>query len=149
MPHPGRPIDLRSDTVTLPTPAMREAMAAAPVGDDQYGDDPSVNLLEERIAKLLGKERAVFMPSGTMTNQTALRVLARPGDEVVVGGEAHVLWHETGAAAFNAGVQIQAVGASGLFTAFGRERSGTVRVRACGFAMAQKIKHHKFTSIYE
>jgi threonine aldolase len=108
-------IDLRSDTVTRPTPAMREAMARAPVGDDQYGEDPSVNALEARIAALLGKEAALFVPSGTMANQIALKLLTRPGDEVVVGGEAHVLWHESGGAAANAGVQIVAVGSSGLF----------------------------------
>ena len=110
-------IDLRSDTVTKPTLAMREAMAHAPVGDDQYGEDPTVNALEERMAALLGKERAMFVASGTMANQIALRVLTRPGDEVIVGGEAHVLWHETGAAAANAGVQISPIGTSGLFTA--------------------------------
>lgn len=111
------PIDLRSDTVTKPTAAMREAMARAPVGDDQYGEDPTVNALEERVAALLGKERAMFVASGTMANQVALRVLTRPGDGVIVGGEAHVLWHETGAAAANAGVQIDPIGTSGLFTA--------------------------------
>jgi threonine aldolase len=110
-------IDLRSDTVTRPTPAMREAMARAPVGDDQYGDDPSVNELESRIAALLGKEAAVFVPSGTMANQIALKVLTRPGEEVVVGGEAHILWHEAGGAAANAGVQVVAVGSGGLFGA--------------------------------
>ena len=110
-------IDLRSDTVTKPTLAMREAMAHAPVGDDQYGEDPTVNALEERMAALFGKERAMFVASGTMANQIALRVLTRPGDEVIVGGEAHVLWHEMGATAANAGVQISPIGTSGLFTA--------------------------------
>ena len=70
---------------------MREAMAHAPVGDDQYGEDPTVNALEERITALLGKERAMFFASGTMANQNALRDLTRPGDEFIVGGEAHVL----------------------------------------------------------
>ncbi|MFO1055447.1 MAG: GntG family PLP-dependent aldolase [Dongiaceae bacterium] len=110
-------IDLRSDTVTRPTPAMRQAMADAPVGDDQYGEDPSINALEARVAALLGKEAALFVPSGTMANQIALQVLTRPGDEVIVGGEAHVLWHESGGAAANAGVQILALGSSGLFDA--------------------------------
>ena len=68
------PIDLRSDTVTRPSSGMREAMAAAPVGDDQYGEDPSVNLLQERVAELLGKEAALFVPSGTMANQIGLKV---------------------------------------------------------------------------
>jgi threonine aldolase len=110
-------IDLRSDTVTLPSPGMRKAMADAPVGDDQYGEDPSVNRLQERVAGLLGKEAALFLPSGTMANQTALKLLTRPGDDVVVGDEAHIVWHEAGAAAANSGVQFSVVGRSGLFTA--------------------------------
>jgi threonine aldolase len=110
-------IDLRSDTVTLPSPGMRQAMAAAPVGDDQYGEDPSVNRLQERIAELLGKEAALFVPSGTMANQISLQILTRPGDDVVVGDEAHIVWHESGAAAANSGVQFTVVGQGGLFTA--------------------------------
>ncbi len=111
------PIDLRSDTVTRPSPGMRAAMAAAPVGDDQYGEDPSVNRLQERIAELLGKEAALFVPSGTMANQIGLKVLTRPGDEVVLGHEAHIVWHESGAGAANSGVQFTPVGQGGLFTA--------------------------------
>lgn len=111
------PVDLRSDTVTRPTDAMRAAMAAAPVGDDQYGEDPTTNLLQERCAALLGKEAALWMPSGTMSNQVALRVLTRPGDEVVASRECHAAWHEAGGAAANAGVQIVEVGTDGLFTA--------------------------------
>src|ERR1700747_3751016 len=110
-------IDLRSDTVTSPSPGMREAMAVAPVGDDQYGDDPSVNRLQERIAELLGKEAALFMPSGTMANQIGLKILTRPGDDVIVGEEAHIVWHESGAAAANSGVQFTVVGRGGLFSA--------------------------------
>ena len=110
-------IDLRSDTVTLPSPGMRKAMAEAPVGDDQYGEDPTVRRLQERIADLLGKEAALFLPSGTMANQTGLKLLTRPGDDVVVGDEAHIVWHESGAAAANAGVQFTVVGRGGLFTA--------------------------------
>src|SRR5919197_5593347 len=110
-------IDLRSDTVTSPSPEMRQAMAAAPVGDDQYGEDPSVKRLQERIAELLGKEAALFVPSGTMANQIGLKILTRPGDEVVVGDEAHIVWHESGAAAANSGVQFTVVGRGGLFTA--------------------------------
>jgi threonine aldolase len=110
-------IDLRSDTVTSPSPAMRQAMAAAPVGDDQYGEDPSVNRLQERIAELLGKEASLFVPSGTMANQIGLKLLTRPGDEVVVGDEAHLVWHESGAGAANSGVQFAVVGHGGLFTA--------------------------------
>ena len=108
-------IDLRSDTVTQPSEAMRAAMARAQVGDDQYGEDPTVNLLQERIAALLGKEAALFVPSGTMANQIGLRLLTRPGDEVVVGAEAHLVWHEAGASAANAGVQFAVAGHGGTF----------------------------------
>jgi threonine aldolase len=110
-------IDLRSDTVTLPSYPMRAAMANAPVGDDQYGEDPTVRALQERIATMLGKEAALFVPSGTMANQIGLKLLTRPGDDVVVGDEAHVVWHESGAAAANSGVQFTVVGRAGLFTA--------------------------------
>jgi threonine aldolase len=111
------PIDLRSDTVTRPTAAMRAVMAAAPVGDDQFGDDPSVNELQDRIAALLGKEAALWLPTGTMANQVALRLLTRPGDDVVVSRGSHAVWHETGGSAANAGVQLTEVGARGVFTA--------------------------------
>ena len=96
---------------------MRAAMAHAEVGDDQYGDDPSVNALQERVAALLGKEFALFVPSGTMANQIALKMLTRPGDDVLVGEEAHITWHEAGASAANAGVQFTVIGQGGLFTA--------------------------------
>jgi threonine aldolase len=110
-------IDLRSDTVTQPTAAMRAAMAAAPVGDDQYGEDPSTNRLQARCAELLGKPAALWLPTGTMANQVALRTLTRPGDEVVACRESHAAWHEAGGAAANAGVQIHEIGQGGLFTA--------------------------------
>jgi threonine aldolase len=110
-------IDLRSDTVTLPSSAMRRAMAEAEVGDDQYGEDPSVNRLQQEVADLLGKEATLFLPTGTMTNQVALRTLARAGDDVVVPQEAHIVLHETGAAAANTGVQFTAIGTDGLFSA--------------------------------
>ena len=110
------PIDLRSDTVTRPTPAMRAAIAAAEVGDDQYGEDPTTSRLQARCAELLGQEAAIWLPSGTMANQVALRVLTRPGDEVVTAREAHAGWHETGGAAANAGVQLQEVGTRGVFS---------------------------------
>ena len=116
MAGPDTPIDLRSDTVTRPSPGMRRAMAEAPVGDDQYGEDPSVNRLQERLADLLGKEAALFVPSGTMSNQIALKLLTRPGDEVILGEDAHMIWHEAGAGAANSGVQYTAVGRGGLFT---------------------------------
>jgi len=110
-------VDLRSDTVTLPSQGMRAFMAAAPVGDDQYGEDPSVNRLQETLAAELGKEAALLVPSGTMANQIALKVLTSPGDEVIVGDEAHIVWHEAGASAANAGVQFMVVGHGGLFGA--------------------------------
>jgi len=110
-------IDLRSDTVTLPGAAMRRAMAEAEVGDDQYGEDPSVNRLQEEVADLLGTEAALFLPSGTMTNQVALRVLTRPGDDVVVPVESHLVLHETGAGAANAGVQFSPIGSAGIYHA--------------------------------
>ena len=110
-------IDLRSDTVTRPTAAMRAAMAAAEVGDDQYGEDPSTNRLQARMAELLGKPAALWLPTGTMANQVALRTLTRPGDEVVASRESHAAWHEAGGAAANAGVQIHEIGQGGVFTA--------------------------------
>ena len=110
-------IDLRSDTVTRPSSGMREAMARAEVGDDQFGEDPTVNRLQERVADLLGKEAALWLPTGTMANQVALRVLTRPGDDVIVSRESHAMWHETGAAAANAGIQFTEVGSGGVFTA--------------------------------
>jgi threonine aldolase len=108
-------IDLRSDTVTRPTAGMRAAMASAEVGDDQFGEDPTTNRLQERVADLLGKERALWLPTGTMANQVALRLLTRPGDDVVVSRESHAVWHETGASAANAGVQFTEIGGGGLY----------------------------------
>jgi threonine aldolase len=108
-------IDLRSDTVTRPTPAMREAMAKAEVGDDVYGEDPSVNRLQETAAALLGKEAALFVPSGTMANQASLLALTRPGDVVLAGEGAHLLRYESGAPAALAGVQVQTIGRGGRF----------------------------------
>jgi threonine aldolase len=99
-------VDLRSDTVTRPTDEMRAAMAAAEVGDDAYGEDPTVNRLQSLAAGLLGKEAALYVPSGTMANQLAIRVLARPGTEVVVPERAHVYRYEAAAAPLNSGVQL-------------------------------------------
>jgi len=110
-------IDLRSDTVTLPTPAMREAMAGAELGDDVYGEDPSVARLEARVAEILGKPAALFFPSGTMANQAALHVLTRPGDVVLAAKDCHILRYEAGAAAALAGLQIQVLGGGGRFGA--------------------------------
>jgi threonine aldolase len=111
-----RSIDLRSDTVTQPTPGMREAMAKAEVGDDVYGEDPSVNRLQERVAALLGKPAALFFPSGTMANQAALRVHTRPGDVVIAARDAHILRAEGGAASALSGLQIETIGSDGAFT---------------------------------
>lgn len=102
-------IDLRSDTVTQPTQAMRQAMALAPVGDDVYGDDPTVILLEREAARLTGKEKAMFVPSGTMGNQLALMTHTKRGDEVIVDENSHVLGHEVGASAVMSGVNLRSV----------------------------------------
>jgi threonine aldolase len=110
-------INLLSDTQTRPTPAMREAMARAEVGDEQIGDDPTVNLLCERVADLLGKEAAVFMPSGTMCNVAATLVHCRPGDEILAHESAHIIAREGGAHAALGGFQVTALpGADGQFT---------------------------------
>jgi len=100
-------IDLRSDTVTMPTDEMREAIANALVGDDVYGDDPTVNKLEELAAKKLGKEAALFVPSGTFGNQLALFTHTRRGQEVIIGKNNHIVVHEVGASAVIAGVQLR------------------------------------------
>jgi threonine aldolase len=109
------PIDLRSDTVSRPSAAMRDAMAEAEVGDDVYGEDPTVNRLQERAAALMGKPAALLVPSGTMANQIAIRAQTRPGDVVLAGEGAHVLRYESGAAAAFSGVQIETVGRGGFF----------------------------------
>jgi threonine aldolase len=98
-------IDLRSDTVTKPSPAMREAMAHAEVGDDVFGEDPTVNRLQDVAARLVGKEAALFVPSGTMANQLAVHLHTNPGDEMIVEGGSHVVRYESGAAAALSGVQ--------------------------------------------
>ena len=121
-------IDLRSDTVTQPTAGMREAMAHAAVGDDVYGEDPTVIELERRTAEILGKESALFVPSGTMGNQIALLVQTRPGDEVVIGEGAHVAFYESGAGAALAGVQFATAGSGGLFDA--NQLSAVVKPKA-------------------
>ncbi|AXE30167.1 low-specificity L-threonine aldolase [Chromobacterium phragmitis] len=108
-------IDLRSDTVTQPTPAMRQAMFDAPLGDDCYGDDPTVLKLEALAADKLGKEAALFVPSGTFGNQLALFTHCRRGDEVIIEDNSHIVSHEAGAAAVIAGVHMRAVeGVNGL-----------------------------------
>ena len=111
-------IDLRSDTITQPTPEMRKVMAEAVVGDDVLGDDPTVTALEKYTAELLGKEAAVFMPSGTMTNQVALRVHTEPGDEIILEAEAHIYYYEGGGPAALSGAMCRLVpGEQGIITA--------------------------------
>ncbi len=111
-------IDLRSDTVTRPTPAMREAMAAAVVGDDVFGEDPTVNALEERMARLFGHEAGLFCPSGTMTNQIAINAHTRPGDEVICEEGAHIYRYEGGGTMANSGCSVKLIrGDRGRFTA--------------------------------
>lgn len=108
-------VDLRSDTVTRPTAAMRAAMAAAEVGDDVYGEDPTVRRLEEQVADLLGTQAALFVPSGTMANQIALRALVQPGEEVMIGRDAHCWLFESGALAALAGAQTLQLPGDGRF----------------------------------
>ncbi|WP_027878904.1 threonine aldolase family protein [Mesoflavibacter zeaxanthinifaciens] len=111
-------IDLRSDTVTKPTPKMLEAMMQAKVGDDVYNEDETVNALEEKIANLFGKEKALFFPSGTMANQTAIKLHTNPGDQVICDKYAHIFNYEGGGASFNSGVSCKLIdGNRGMFTA--------------------------------
>ncbi len=111
-------IDLYSDIKTRPTPAMRRAIAEAPVGDEQMGEDPSVNRLCAMVAELLGKETAVFLPSGTMCNEIAILLHCRPGDEIIADRTSHILNFEAGGPAALAGAQVRPLdGARGVFTA--------------------------------
>ena len=100
-------VDLRSDTVTRPSRGMRDAMANAEVGDDVMGDDPTIHRLQTRVAELIGTETALFVPSGTMANQIALRAHTQPGDEIIIGKDAHTWRDESGGLAANAGIQAQ------------------------------------------
>ena len=106
-------IDLRSDTVTKPTPAMRRAMAEAEVGDDVYGEDLTVNALETRVAELFGHEAALFVPSGSMGNQTAIQTLVPPGGELLCDADAHIVTYEIGAAAAVGGISTRTWSAAG------------------------------------
>ncbi|WP_417866248.1 threonine aldolase family protein [Xanthomarina gelatinilytica] len=111
-------IDLRSDTVTKPTKDMLEAMMQAKVGDDVYKEDPTVNALEERLAKMFGKPKALFFPTGTMANQTAIKLHTNPGDQVICDKDAHIYNYEGGGASFNSGVSCKLLqGHRGMFTA--------------------------------
>ena len=111
-------IDLRSDTVTKPTKGMLKAMMNAEVGDDVYKEDPTVNALEERIADMFGKEKALVFPTGTMANQTAIKLHTNPGDQVICDKDAHIYNYEGGGASFNSGVSCKLLnGYRGMFTA--------------------------------
>ena len=111
-------IDLRSDTVTKPTSSMLDAMMQAEVGDDVYKEDPTVNALEERLAKMFGKPKALFFPTGTMANQTAIKLHTNPGDQVICDKDAHIYNYEGGGASFNSGVSCKLIdGNRGMFTA--------------------------------
>lgn len=111
-------IDFRSDTVSKPTKGMLDAMFNAPVGDDVFSEDPTVNALEKKVADLFGMEAALFCPSGTMTNQIAINIHTRPGDEVICAREAHIYKYEGGGIAKNSGASVRLIeGKSGLFTA--------------------------------
>ncbi len=111
-------IDLRSDTVTKPSQAMLDAMMQVNVGDDVFREDPTVNELEARIAKMFGKEDALFFPSGTMANQTAVKLHTNPGDQVICDKYAHIYNYESGGASFNSGVSCKLIdGSKGMFTA--------------------------------
>ncbi len=113
-----RPIDLRSDTVTKPAAAMREAMANAEVGDDVFAGDPTINRLQEKVAQLLGKEAAIYVPSGSMANQTAIRAQTQPGDEIITHEDNHIYHYEAGAPAALSGCSLKLLpGKHGFFDA--------------------------------
>jgi threonine aldolase len=135
MPSPDGRVDLRSDTVTTPTPEMRIAMARAPVGDDVYREDPTVNRLEELAADLLGKEAALYTTSGTMANQLAVSVLTRPGTEILCPARAHIYRYEAAAIASNSGVQIRPL----------PDAHGVVAPRAIVAALDEQ--HHHFPPV--
>ena len=113
---PENVVDLSSDTATCPTPAMRRAIAEAPVGDEQKGEDPTVNLLQEKTADLLGKDMAIFLPSSTMSNEIAFKVHTRPGDEIIMEQSSHPIHFEVGGPAFHSGAMIYPIaGQRGMF----------------------------------
>src|SRR3954454_14103164 len=106
---PDAPIDLRSDTVTRPTPGMRAAMQAAELGDDVFGEDPTINRLQERVAAVLGKEAALYVPSGTMSNQICVKAHTVPGDELLCEANCHIYAYEVGGPAVLSGVMCRAL----------------------------------------
>ncbi|MBI4428059.1 MAG: aminotransferase class I/II-fold pyridoxal phosphate-dependent enzyme [Ignavibacteriales bacterium] len=130
-------IDLRSDTVTKPSRGMRHAMASAEVGDDVFGEDPTVNRLQERVAELLGKEAALFVPSGVMANQLAVKILTQPGDEIIVEEGSHIFNYETAAPALISNVQIRTL----------QGTRGVLSVDQIGSAVRSKDYHQPRTSL--
>ncbi len=130
-------IDLRSDTVTKPTPAMRRAMAEAEVGDDVYGEDPTVNKLQEKAAAMLGTEAAVFVPSGTMGNQIAVKLHTEPGDEVITEELSHIYNFEMGAMAAISGALPRPIPV----------KDGAMEVEAMRKAIRPKNYHRSQTSL--
>src|SRR5512137_1550061 len=111
-------IDLRSDTVTKPSVAMRQVMMNAEVGDDVFAEDPTVNQLQEKVARMFGKEDALFVPSGTMGNEICIKVHTQPGDEIIVEQESHIFVYETAGPSFLSGVQMNPIpGSRGTITA--------------------------------
>jgi threonine aldolase len=131
-------IDLRSDTVTQPTPEMREAMAEAEVGDDVYHDDPTVNRLEELAAEMLGKEASIFVPSGTMGNLLALLVHCQRGDEVIVGNQSHIYLNEAGGMAALGGIQA---------CSLQNQKDGTLRLDDIRASIRTEDVHHPITRL--
>jgi len=133
-----RGVDLRSDTVTKPSPEMRRVMAEAEVGDDVLGDDPTVNRLQDKVAKLLGKEAAVYVPSGTMANQTAIRAQTEPGDEIVADLDSHIYFYESGAPFALSGCSIRLLnGKRGQFDA--EQVRAVFRPRESHFAQTKLV----------
>ncbi|MFC1931332.1 low-specificity L-threonine aldolase [Chloroflexota bacterium] len=131
-------IDLRSDTITLPTDEMRQAMYEAELGDDVFGEDPTVNRLEKMTAQMMGKEAALFTPSGTMTNTIAVLTHTRPGDEIIVGSESHMFWYEVGGASALGGVVMRTVP---------NEPDGRMDPTAVEQAIRTKNIHHPQTTL--
>jgi threonine aldolase len=132
------PVDLRSDTITRPSPEMRRAMAEAEVGDDVFGDDPTVNRLQEKVASLLGKEAAIYVPSGSMANQTAIRAQTQPGDEIIAHADSHIYHYEAGAPAGLSGCSLRLVsGDRGLFCA--ADVQAAIRLRDSHFPQSALI----------
>jgi threonine aldolase len=138
-------IDLRSDTFTRPTPAMRRAMASAEVGDDVWGEDPTIKRLEAAVAERLGHEAALYVPSGTMGNQICLRLAAPPGTEVLANEDNHILWYEAAAAPVLSGVQVHPVPGPGgvLDPASCRSRVRTARYGVPTSAIAVENTHNR------